>query len=81
MTQADVEQLRRALASEEGGRRWLRRLGVVGVLAVAVAGGLVYRAKHRGVDLGERVTLLDDAVEVDEHLGDAAVDLGTNVDL
>jgi len=47
MTQADVEQLRRALASEEGGRRWLRRLGVVGVLAVAMAGGLVYRAKHR----------------------------------
>jgi len=44
---AATEELRRALAAEEGGRRWLRRAIAVGVVAVAVGGGLVYRAKHR----------------------------------
>lgn len=46
-TTAATDELRRALSREEGGRRWLRRLGILGVVAVAVAGGLVYRAKHR----------------------------------
>lgn len=49
MTQrAEITQdVRRALAAEEGGRRWLRRLAALGVVAVLVGGGLVYRAKNR----------------------------------
>jgi HlyD family secretion protein len=39
--------VRRALAAEEGGRRWLRRAAALGVVAVLVGGGLAYRAKNR----------------------------------
>lgn len=42
-----TDDVRRALAAEEGGRRWLRRVGALGVVAALVAGGLAYRAKHR----------------------------------
>jgi len=38
---AITEDVRRALAAEEGGRRWLRRLAALGVVAVLVGGGLV----------------------------------------
>lgn len=41
------EELKRALAAEEGGRRWLRRLGATGVFILIVAGGLAWSATHR----------------------------------
>jgi HlyD family secretion protein len=44
---APTDELRRALASEEGGRVWLRRLGVVLGLVALVAVGLVVRAKNK----------------------------------
>ncbi|MGH7298263.1 MAG: efflux RND transporter periplasmic adaptor subunit [Polyangiaceae bacterium] len=49
MTQstAVTDDLKKALGAEEGGRRWLRRLGVAGGLVLVVGGGLVYQAKHR----------------------------------
>jgi HlyD family secretion protein len=49
MTQraAITQDVRRALAAEEGGRRWLRRLAALWVVAVLVGGGLFYRAKNR----------------------------------
>ena len=46
-TTAASEDLRRALAAEEGGRRWLRRGAVAGVIALVIAAGLVWRVKHR----------------------------------
>lgn len=49
MTQraAITEDVRRALEAEEGGRRWLRRVAALGVVAVLVGGGLAVRAKNR----------------------------------
>jgi HlyD family secretion protein len=44
---AITQDVRRALAAEEGGRRWLRRAAALGVVAVLVGGGLAYRAKNR----------------------------------
>jgi HlyD family secretion protein len=44
---AITDDVRRALAAEEGGRRWLRRLAALGVVAALVGGGLVFRAKNR----------------------------------
>ena len=41
------EELKRALAAEEGGRRWLRRLGAAAVFVLVVAGGLGWSAMHR----------------------------------
>src|ERR1700722_19743252 len=46
-TSAATEELRRALAAEEGGRRWLRRLAFVGSIVLVLGGGLTWRAKHR----------------------------------
>jgi HlyD family secretion protein len=46
-TTAVTDELRRALAAEEGGRRWLRRGAIAGALALVVAGGVVWRIKHR----------------------------------
>ncbi len=46
-TTAATEELRRALAAEEGGRRWLRRLAIAAGIAAAVGAGLVWRANHR----------------------------------
>src|SRR5438552_4134030 len=42
-----TEELQRALAAEEGGRRWLRRAALAGSLALLIGAGLVWRAKHR----------------------------------
>jgi HlyD family secretion protein len=49
MTQSTAagEELRRALSAAEGGRRWLRRLGIAVGLGVVIAGGLLWRARHR----------------------------------
>lgn len=44
---AAAEELKRALSAEEGSRLWLRRGAIVGVIAIAIAGGLVWRAKHK----------------------------------
>ncbi len=46
-TTAVTEELKKALAAEEGGRRWLRRLAMAGSLVVAIGAGLAYQAKHR----------------------------------
>ena len=42
-----ADDLRKALAAEEGGRRWLRRLAWFGAIAFVVAAGLGWRAAHR----------------------------------
>jgi HlyD family secretion protein len=46
-TTAVTDELRRALTAEEGGRRWLRRGAMAGALALVIAGGVVWRIKHR----------------------------------
>lgn len=46
-TTAVTDELKKALAAEEGGRRWLRRLSLAGGLTLVVAGALFYRALHR----------------------------------
>lgn len=48
MTQstAVTEDLKKALASEEGGRRWIRRLAVGGVFVGLIAAALAWRAAH-----------------------------------
>jgi HlyD family secretion protein len=46
-TSAVTEELKRALAAEEGGRRWLRRLAVAGGLALLIAAGLIWSEAHR----------------------------------
>lgn len=58
MTQrAEITQdVRRALAAEEGGRRWLRRAAVAGVIAALLGGGLVYRAKNRPIPPAKYLT-------------------------
>jgi HlyD family secretion protein len=55
-TTAATEELRRALAAEEGGRRWLRRLAIAGSIVVVLAGGLAWRAKHRPTPPAKYVT-------------------------
>jgi HlyD family secretion protein len=45
-TAASTEELRRALAAEEGGRRWLRRLAIAGGIAAVVGAGVAWRVKH-----------------------------------
>jgi HlyD family secretion protein len=42
-----ADDLRKALAAEEGGRLWLRRLAIFGVIAAIIAAGLGWRATHR----------------------------------
>ncbi len=42
-----TEELERTLAAEEGSRLWLRRAIFAGVIVIAIAAGLVWRAKHR----------------------------------
>jgi HlyD family secretion protein len=47
MAEAATDELRKALAAEEGGRRWIRRLATAGVIAIVVGAGLAYRVTHR----------------------------------
>jgi len=56
-----AEELRRVLAVEEGGRRWLRRAGVAGAIVLVIGGGLVWRAKHRPAPPA-KYTLADPAI-------------------
>jgi HlyD family secretion protein len=46
-TAAVTEELKKALAAEEGGRRWLRRLGIAGVVALFVGAVVLWRVAHR----------------------------------
>lgn len=46
-TTAVTNELKKALAAEEGGRRWLRRLAILATIAAVIGAGLVWRAKHR----------------------------------
>lgn len=70
MTQraAISEDVRRALAAEEGGRRWLRRVAALGVVAVLVGGGLAYRAKNRPVPPARYVTAIPSTGDVAEKV-------------
>ena len=84
-----VEEALRAIERHAGGGHLrlhaghgglgLRELGAlrkkVGLLRVHL------RAVDERIDLGQHVALLDDGVEVDEHLRDPAVDLRADVDL
>ncbi|CAN5899236.1 efflux RND transporter periplasmic adaptor subunit [soil metagenome] len=65
---AITEDVRRALAAEEGGRRWLRRLAALGVVAVLVGGGLVFRAKHRPAPPARYVTTTPSTGDVAEKV-------------
>lgn len=60
--------VRRALAAEEGGRRWLRRVAVLGVVTALVGGGLVYRAKHRPPPPARYVTATPSTGDVAEKV-------------
>jgi len=55
-TPAVTEELQRTLAAEEGGRLWLRRAIFAGVFVLAIAAGLVWRAKHRPLPPAKYVT-------------------------
>ena len=47
MTQTAVtEDLKKALAAEEGGRRWLRRLAIAGSFVLVIGGAMAWRAAH-----------------------------------
>ncbi len=46
-TTAVTEELKKALAAEEGGRRWLRRVAYAVAGALVIAAGLAWTAKHR----------------------------------
>jgi len=46
-TAAVTDELKRALAAEEGGRRWLRRLALAGVVLLLAGAPLLWRTTHR----------------------------------
>jgi HlyD family secretion protein len=46
-TSAVSAELKTALAAQEGARRWIGRMGLAGGVALAVAGGIAWNAKHR----------------------------------
>lgn len=65
---AITHDVRRALAAEEGGRRWLRRVAALGVVAALVGGGLTYRAKNRPAPPAKYVTALPSTGDVAENV-------------
>jgi HlyD family secretion protein len=67
-TTAATEELRRALAAEEGGRRWLRRLAVAGSIVLVLGGGLTWRAKHRPLPPPKYVTKAVDTGDIVEKV-------------
>lgn len=46
-TSAVTAELKAALAAQEGSRRWVGRIALAGVVAVAVAGGAMWNVRHR----------------------------------
>ena len=46
-TIAATEELKKALAAEEGSRRWVRRLAIALGVVLAVVGGMAWAAQHR----------------------------------
>src|SRR5580693_5535718 len=46
-TSAVTAELKAALAAQEGSRRWVGRIALASVVAVAVAGGAMWNVKHR----------------------------------
>lgn len=70
MTQrAEITQdVRRALAAEEGGRRWLRRAVALGLVATVVGGGIAYRAKNRAVPPARYVSATPSTGDVAEKV-------------
>jgi HlyD family secretion protein len=67
-TTAATEELRRALAAEEGGRRWLRRLAIAGSIVLVLGGGLTWRAKHRPAPPAKYVTKAVDTGDIVEKV-------------
>jgi HlyD family secretion protein len=65
---AITDDVRRALAAEEGGRRWLRRVAALGVVAALVGGGLIFRAKNRPVPPARYVTAAPSVGDVAEKV-------------
>ncbi len=65
---AITDDVRRALAAEEGGRRWLRRVAALGVVAAVVGGGLVFRAKHRPAPPARYVSAVPSVGDVAEKV-------------
>lgn len=65
---AITHDVRRALAAEEGGRRWLRRVAALGVVTALVGGGLAYRAKNRPAPPAKYVTALPSTGDVAEKV-------------
>ena len=55
-TTAITDELKKALAAEEGGRRWLRRGAIAGAIALSIGAGLVWRTKHRPPPVAKYVT-------------------------
>ncbi len=84
MTQstAVTDDLKKALASEEGGRRWLRRLGVGGVLVGLIGAALAWRAAHAPAPPAKYVTAsvaVGDVVEKVQATGTVQPLLQVNV--
>jgi HlyD family secretion protein len=46
-TAAVTEELKAALAGEEGARRWVRRLALAAGVALVIAAGMIWNVKHR----------------------------------
>lgn len=64
-----IEQdVKKALAAEEGGGRWLRRIALLGVVTVLVGGGLAYRAKNRPAPPARYVTAQPSTGDVAEKV-------------
>jgi HlyD family secretion protein len=65
---AITHDVRRALGAAEGGRRWVRRLGALGLVTLLVGGGLVYRAKNQPPPNAKYVTALPSTGDVAEKV-------------
>ena len=81
-TAAVTEELKGALAGEEGARRWVRRLAIGAGLALAIAGGMVWSAKHRPPPPARFVTAtvaLGDVVEKVQATGTVQPLLQVNI--
>ena len=62
------EDVQKALAAEEGGRRWLRRAVLLGIVAALAGGGLVLRAKNRPPAAARYVTTTPSTGDVAEKV-------------